>query len=100
MNNDDYIRKAVELADGWYITHIYDGEDIVAWTDRQYPPSFVLQSMDRWGLDALAAQLVRQVDALEGYWVKNICCISGDDRTLNTIKAIVNSGVLEQEQNE
>ena len=110
MTETDYIRAAVELADGWYITHIYAGEDIVAWTDRQHPPSFVLQSMDQWGLDALAAQLVRQVDALA---IPVMVIVSRDgcsivqpdetyllqhpqpgDRTMNTIKAIVDSGIL------
>ena len=91
MNDQDYIRKAVELADGWSI-------DILS----------------RYGLDvgkdALAAQLVRQVEKTHYITVYgtqvDICSRPPDDfewdyigkkgeRTLNTIKAIVDSKVLE-----
>ena len=86
-----YIRKAVELADGW---------DYYADDDH-----------DQGWLDMLAAQLVRQVDALDGFnFVSGQDCYSyvwracddkaemasyGPDRTMNTIKAIVASGVLD-----
>ena len=62
-------------------------------------------------MDALAAQLVRRVDALSGVQVdskqeyvvvwdfrpdryREAALIKGPDRTLNTIRAIVDSGVL------
>ena len=63
-------------------------------------------------LDALAAQLVRQVDALVGFdFVSDeeggaaiypatgkdfSHCDSGEGRTMNTIKAIVDSKVLDE----
>ncbi len=104
----DVIRKAVELADGWkydeightgkYKIHLPD--TMQTWVDFNYQPA----------LDALAAQLVRQVDVLDEYrfnfarrgtmlkpriggHLLGYC--KGDDRTMNTIKAIVDSGVLE-----
>jgi len=87
----NYIRQAVELADG-------------------FDPS-PLQNQQPF-LDALAAQLTRQVDAISYYE-----CVShpiytritqlddvglpkhewygkGPDRTMNTIRAIIDSGVL------
>jgi hypothetical protein len=103
-------RKAVELADGWS----FSGNDTVfingsstLWKPDKLPQHY---------LDALAAQLVRQVDALSpGIVITSDfsgCCLivsddddwfAGDskvgpktnDRTMNTIKAIVDSGVLE-----
>ena len=106
MTDEEYIRKAVELADGW------SGDSIPA-----------LNLKLRWDhpqqalyLDALAAQLVRQVDALGDIVSVDIRGQSGGpevivwdfrpgrsrigvnhkgpDRTMNTIKAIVDSGVL------
>ena len=91
---NDYIKKAVELADGFS----FNDKDAYFSTDE-------LGCM--W-LDALAAQLVRQVDALGTVtlniydrgtevgksgqpWATGIA----HDRTMNTIKAIVDSGVLE-----
>ena len=107
---NDYI-KAIRLADGFDLT-----EDQLTFPSGHY---FTVKSADHivpWMLDALAAQLVRQVDALEvyGLWVTDegvtvwsesedtpygpartfAAQIEGDDRTMNTIKAIVDSGVL------
>lgn len=81
----DYIRKAIELADGWEM------------------------ESELGELDALAAELVRRVVLIEGFDV--VVCngesavmdplwkcagnAQGPDRTMNTIKAIVDSGVLE-----
>ncbi len=117
MTVRQYIAAAVGLAKGWELTHIYDGEDVIT-VIEDYPGqtqsediviSFTLQSPTHVGLDALAAALVRQVDNMpidffieiaswgaakvwnngaEGEWVM------GDDRSLNSIKAIVDSGVL------
>lgn len=95
MTNQDYIREAVKLADGWN-PHGGWGATVVQGRSNQK------------ALDALAAQLVRQVDATNDYWVNidnesscvnfhsgvNQCAACDDDRTMNTIKAIVDSGVL------
>ncbi len=113
----DLIRKAVELADGWELDvspdgHTYDFIKMPAeskwsglgWARSTYQPT----------LDALAAQLVRQVDAHPKYYVMSEtmgrCAVvvyrngnfiphilaeqEGQDRTMNTITAIVESGVL------
>ena len=100
MTDNDYIKKAVELADGW------------TWTMLCALEKSVLKG--RGTVDALAAQLVRQVDALDtpdtveithdsvwvGYRSKNneswkrTKRTKSRDRTMNTIKAIVDSGVL------
>lgn len=119
MNDQEYIRAGIELADGWDITHIFAGEDIAAYNPKgaKYPEaSFVLQSPSQSGLDTLAAQLVRQVDALapailftsdfggcvmlwqdspEEDWHAGDCRnLKNNDRTMNTIKAIIDSEVL------
>ena len=109
----DLTRKAVELADGWFYdeTNPRDADVFVATYNGLADVGYI---KDQWVLDALAAQLVRQVDALPDLWV----CIEDDrtsiqhnddgtvaqlmqmekpDRTMNTIKAIVDSGVLESE---
>ena len=120
MKDEDYIRKAVSLADGWDITEnsaitIPNGGDnwFVDW------PMVYLNDWPDYGLqfvvDALAAQLVRQVDAIEApkhpdrpsafYSTPHECQVwmrgkvasvkTADDRTMNTIKAIIDSKVLE-----
>lgn len=102
MNNQDYIRKAVELADGWRWLH----------RDQVEVPllnSAVVNPFEKqWFHDALAAQLVRQVDATgscvvtvhgrgtelsppDGTWIVR----TAHGRTMNTIRAIVDSKVLE-----
>ena len=100
------LKKAVELADGWGLTH--DG--------FVFGPQIVGTHVDRMGQpakDALAAQLVRQVDALPcgelEVWVRrNIAWVEhedgsrpisrydGIDRTENTITAVVESKLLEK----
>ena len=68
MNDQDYIRKAVKLANEFEIHH--DGKGFVRYfdKDRQDFISFYFHSDYKdelqFGSDALAAQLVRQVDAL------------------------------------
>ncbi len=110
---NDYIRKAVELADGWEMS----SKTIVT------PPSTVAIGMSihnpsTWILDALAAQLVRQVDKalkdwrclelFEGHTAvrkfeplsetgKDLAACYGEGRATNTIKAIVDSGVLNEQ---
>ena len=105
----DYIRKAMELADGFDLT-----EDQLTLPSGHYFMVCCNDVIRPWMLDALAAQLVRQVDALDEYWFDNdkYCGSVVDslgssvgfsesptdepyDRTMNTIKAIVDSGVLE-----
>ena len=102
---NDYIRKAVGLAREWVMA----GSFVV--TPIEDVDLFHADNLPPMQLDALAAQLVRQVDALGPLecditavttW---IYCPSNDDashqpiigpdRTMNTIKAIVDSGVLE-----
>jgi len=110
MSDQDYIRKAVELADGW------------RWAgDTWYGPMLICDTRidtlleDKWRflLDALAAQLVRQVDALECLYISTghdaahvikisgcthigLKSVHGPDRTMNTLKAIVDSKVLDR----
>lgn len=99
MNNEDYIRKAVELADGFE----WDAErDVIIYT--QYGQLNCARD-EPMCLDHLAAQLVRQVER-KGYAFESnasmqssvglVKHVSGNDRTMNTIKAIVDSGVLDE----
>jgi len=104
---DNVIRKAVELAEGWRLSD--DNQPLIYLIDEieSDEMSFMSWSYPQWMLDALAAQLVRQVDAINeftcvcaqekltfvygtGYWKAE-----GPDRTMNTLKAIVESKVLE-----
>ena len=108
----DYIRKGVELADGFEVYNssgldrIYQAE----WATHQCYPA--IDNCHQWALDALAAQLVRQVDALGRVSLtvgpNATQVLFGDlssqnqlsksvDRTMNTIKAIVDSKVLEDD---
>ncbi len=115
MDNQDYIRKAVELADGWRYFRKDSPENPISYYATPVDDSW--WNWDSWHpchLDALAAQLVRQVDTLEKYhitysttgeWVRVSDVTSGPEmkvrytakdsgRTMNTIKAIVDSNVL------
>lgn len=119
MNDKQIIQAAVELADGWSLVHIYDGEDWgQEFGDNSGVPTqqVLIQDPHKFqsSLDALAAQLVRQVDALDrGAFhcepTRGIVCevtkhypfshkttevAEGPDRTMNTLRAIVESGVL------
>ena len=96
MNDQEYIRAGVELADGWGLST----------DDYYFGPLIVGSHISKIGAsakDALAAQLVRQVDAL-GFLEcdidgggTSITCPSndefspirvwGNDRAMNTIKA-------------
>lgn len=122
--DDRILRKAVELADGW------------SWYEKtkqislEFGPSqydFICTDThdpEQYLLDALAAQLTRQVDALcphynivHSKWrggkqdphtvliglrspvmsfTENLAEVEGPDRTANTIEVIVNSRVLER----
>ena len=113
----DYIKAGVELADGW--SYMSDRSKPGSfWIKADGPPKHPGCHIDNAFpvyIDALAAQLVRQVDAMSGvtidmrdavvsieifeggYWIEQ-CGVDGlwyeIDRTMNTIKAIVDSGVL------
>ena len=105
----DYIRKAIELAG--FDTH--DERELRVLTNHGI---FYVDYDEQFFLDALAAQLVRQVDALgvdiyelsseplcsrlvrhEGIDGELVAEVLGPDRTMNTIKAIVDSGGLKKE---
>ena len=124
MNDKDFIRKAVELADGWgygiedegtedELAYLENADDTFWYVDEE---NIDLRSLPRIFMDALAAQLVRQVDALGTHFVgtapmgstvyeiissvseRPIMKSHGDGRTMNTIKAIVDSGVLDRQE--
>ena len=112
MSNLNQIKRAVELANHWW------GAGTEAFGPSNFHRPYASLKVDspdtRFFLDALAAQLVRQVDALDtpdtveithdsvwvGYRSKNneswkrTKRTKSQDRTMNTIKAIVDSGVL------
>lgn len=106
---NDIIKKAVELADNFEL----DSINAYYWHDPSNGEGFDGIATDsddpsQWFLDALAAQLVRQVDGSDAWFECNDNkqvrignddgldhWEGGPDRTMNTIKAIVDSGVLE-----
>lgn len=113
----DVIRKAVELADDWKLEYEVGGrrDEYITSADGFWGPmSEALEK--RVLLDALAAQLVRQCDEKLKDWRclelflghtavrrfeplsdigEDIAACYGKGRTMNTINAIVESGVLE-----
>ena len=114
MRDPTYMKRAVELAQ-WQTTRL--GNQRVAVfipTDDKETVQRIGYLDEQYVLDALAAQLVRQVDALDtpdtveithdsvwvGYRSKNneswkrTKHTKSRDRTMNTIKAIVDRGVL------
>lgn len=103
MSDNEYIKAAVIAADGWTLTSdgYYGGGEWITGAKVDRMPVIVK--------DALAAQLVRQVDLLPQFVTATnyaSCCEvfdtatrlavtrGGNGRTMNTIKAIVDSGVL------
>lgn len=110
MKEEDYIRKGVELAKGFSIVHERDG---IVWVGGAGFVECKIKHLPQWFKDALAAQLVRQVNALLSVrnlklhitavdtqvtrydWEDEIGYCGDEGRTMNTIKAIVDSGVLE-----
>ena len=114
MTDLKLITKAVELSDGFGFNNKTVGGQLV----YRYPTGTIVvhspSGFPVWFFDALAAQLVRQVDALDtpdtveithdsvwvGYRSKNneswkrTRRTKSRDRTMNTIKAIVDSDVL------
>ena len=94
------MRRAVELADDWQLTR---------WDNVIRPKGLFAIGIERQVVkDALAAQLVRQVDNQIGSWVEISPTqtkvygdhgdhkLDGPDRTMNTLKAIIDSGVLDE----
>ena len=111
----DLIQKAVELADGFEACIDPNDELWIGINGGKptsvYQSTWYVEDAPQWVLDALAAQLVRQVDALDTHGFlsdeslasgvyhcgsgSNCTIADSPDRTLNTIKAIVDSGVLD-----
>lgn len=108
----DYIHEAVEIADGWAIhgMTVANDEHQFGWYSDE--------RLNQAWKDALAAQLVRQVDALApdvvfncGFggevmvyrestdedWTEGYGNDGSNDRTMNTIRAIVDSAVLQRQ---
>ena len=108
MNDQDYIKAGVELADGWEWNHGGAFCDDIA-RDLLFGRDRV--ELKRWMLAALVDQLTDQVDALfdidfdchkaRSYlrkWTglhREEFTSAGQDRLMNSIKAIVDSKVLE-----
>ncbi len=108
---NDYIRKAVELADGFSFTRPGRGQQKQS-LHVDYVGLYLSDEISDPILDALAAQLVRQVDVLAEFFVDSdrygtakvwrgryenmsrVAKSNGENRTMNTIKVIVDSGVL------
>ncbi len=106
LTDQEIIRKAVELAPGFSLdangTGWFDELGrIMLWADGQYPT-------EQWILDALAAELVRMVRQVVkerkrlGIWINMRHAVMGksldDDLTMNTLRCIVESKVLEGEE--
>ncbi len=114
MTDKDYIRAAVDLI-GWFFTFVGEHECVsspVSTPDGESPITFIGATTEQHVLDAIAAELVRQVDSTD-YGITfdgEMCEVSvwgsekftpivksssyGPDRTMNTIKVVVDSGVL------
>ena len=89
----NYIKKAVELADGYRLTDDADGIGIIVEGDKKERIGYwcSMEEPAQLVLDALAAQLVRQ------YYKKrpNHYPLNHEADPMTTIKDIVDSGVLE-----
>jgi len=119
MDSNEYIKNAVLLADGWDIDNCESGDpdyDYISfagggeWHYNEDP--MWIADIPEIFLDALAAQLTRQVDAvilfdirvredgvemwqlLEASSQWEMTKTQSPDRTMNTIKAIIDSKVL------
>lgn len=110
-SDSDVIREAVELADGWSCQPDMHGDGVFIESVSGYKSTSYARDEIT---DALAAQLVRQIEKTDfvvhqyerhtevlhhrgtmDYRLVREC--HGDDRTMNTIRAIVESGVLVDE---
>lgn len=113
MSDSEYIKKAVKMADGWFYNDLNRSSisDSVDYIRTPHLGQFFANRVPQEVKDALAAQLVRQVDALEDKMFVMTCdnystvkrvhtrlsFVEGKDRTMDTVKAIVDSKVLEAE---
>lgn len=100
MTDQEVLIKAVELAEGW--------KESVFFGCVETPEGYLaVPESSQLSRDALAAQLARQVDAFgkEAHRMADVliyqithqreCKDWPPDRTMNTLRAIVGSGVLE-----
>lgn len=96
MNNQDYILKGVKLAGGYW-TIRDDGVVSTPWWSMHM--ELHNRKWRQEELDALAAELVRQCDQKEKLVYSEVLTYqlsqeSSDDRSMDTIKAVVDLGVL------
>jgi hypothetical protein len=109
IEEQEYIRKAVELADGWECNeHVVTCHHKLLAAPLVAPTWYIIcNEAGQIYRDAIAAQLVRQVDALTGNRYFDVLVwelkffpedYKGNDRTMNTIKAIVDSAALENDE--
>lgn len=122
MTDEEYIRAGVDLAEGWHWNEYSDTDEVdlsdadgAAWYDDECDP-ITPHAFPRILLDAVAAQLWRQVDERPdeiacvadygwakvirfqdaepfNHWVQ-LSLVKGENRSWNVLKAIVDSGVL------
>jgi len=99
VNDQDYIRKAVKLADGWrWFSLSTDHEKryaiIINGKNVGIPEN--LANLPEFIKDALSAQLVKQAEPLSETGEDLAACY-GEGRAMNTIKTIVDSKKLEKQ---
>lgn len=115
MTDEEYIIEAIGLSDGWSIKKNKMGYTLNS------PGGYFGDIADTEIRDALAAQLVRQADKVLNDWRclelfeghtavrrfeplsddgRDLAACYGEGRSMNTIQAIVDSGVLQRQQGE
>lgn len=115
MTFQEYIREAVELADGWSVSGFTcDGVSHFTVHINSFDIDIYSDELEPFLTDALAAQLVSQVDALRSedfqialqsdfgctvIWLNGVrkWAVEGQDRIVNSIKVIVDSKVLKND---
>lgn len=94
--NEDTLRRAVELADGWDVSS--GGVVTVIVPEQDDSSGWWLDELPQYAKDALAAQLVRRVDAMDieirpiighASTIVETITYKSPDRTENTINACV-----------
>ncbi|MCP5019859.1 MAG: hypothetical protein GY938_31915 [Ketobacter sp.] len=119
MTETEVIKAAVELADGWYdIFDDYDNGHIHGPFHQSisYPGTHpAYPEIPQWVLAALAAQLVEQIDAMDGHlfesggvgqaliWrpddnMQSKIEMRGPSRTMNTLRACIDFYEVDSEQ--
>ncbi len=102
---NDYLRKAVELADGFGLNHTTIGGQLVF----RYPTGTIVVGKSlkfpQWFLDALAAQLVRECDQKGQMTYGDVLIFQLNseeyktkDRSMDTIRAIIDSSALDRQK--